>query len=109
MQTFSLKPGEHIWVAGPNQDTQFNAVADFGTAVLTLAAAKFDDGSPIVLNPSSFTLAGNQPFVRGPIQAFGTLGQLGVTTPCSLYLENSTPPQPGAIDVWGPVITVTLH
>jgi hypothetical protein len=114
MQTFTLAPGDKKWIPGPNDKTQLNIVVDDGQGDLVLAAVD-PMGTPIAIDlyklhnmqtvapllpPGHVQLIGNEPNIRGPIDVYGSLAEVGVTGPCSLYLENA-----GASGT----ITVSLH
>jgi hypothetical protein len=107
MQTFFIKVGDPVlWIPGPNQATQFNLACDRGVADVQLYASDVT-GAPVTLDPqkSGFQLQGNEPNVRGPVQVFGSLSELGVVGPVTLGVQVTQDPL-GLPDA---VVALSLH
>ena len=77
-----IQPNTCEWVPGPGPGflEYFNLVAEFATTVEVMAYGL--DGT--VLGAKTFTLAPNEPNVKGPAQAYGSLADLGDPTDASV-------------------------
>lgn len=97
LTVFDLAPGQVKWIGGPDQGTNWNAVAASDQSTTLTVITYRLDGTPISSKQGS--LSGNQPNVKGPSQFFGTASDLGASGPCTLGFVN---------DGGGPC-TVTIH
>ncbi len=97
MQSFDLAPGELRFIGGPDEKTNWNAVALAGDTTVRVFCYALN--GKVLGATGVLTLNGNQPGVSGPNQQYGTAAQLGATGPCTLGFEA------------GPTgsVTVSLH
>lgn len=95
--TFILEAGNSDWLGGPDQNTDWNAVALEGDTTLEVIAYGLD-GTPLK-SSGLLQLTANQPNVKGPSQQYGSAAQLGAIGPCTL----------GFVAGEGGAVRITIH